>query len=228
MNEEKDYKAFDKYYEIRSRILGLQNAKGNSIYKVIRREFCCAEQILDVGCGRGMYLVPLVLEGKNVTGLDFNQSNIELLKSHNYNVFCCDCVEHIPTQFHNADAILCAEVLEHLTREQGNKLIKNMHLSLRPGGKLVLTVPFCEKITLNEVVCPQCENRFHRYGHLQSYETTKQIDDQIFRVGFSNAKHYVLYPLLDALMLFPYWIHKLIRYIKPTATGSLVSVYKKH
>ena len=48
-----------------------------------------------------------------------------------------------PVEDESADVILCAETLEHVLRPAG--LLAEAHRSLRPGGRLLLTVPFAAR-----------------------------------------------------------------------------------
>lgn len=41
----------------------------------------------------------------------------------------------------NFDMILLFEVIEHLTLDEGKEMVRNIHLTLKPGGRLILTTP---------------------------------------------------------------------------------------
>ena len=54
--------------------------------------------------------------------------------------YVCD-ITQIPVESQHFDAVLCTEVLEHLPDPV--KAIKELTRVLRPGGRLLLTAPFC-------------------------------------------------------------------------------------
>ena len=63
----------------------------------------------------------------------------------------------IPFPDGHFDALLCTEVLEHAVAPEA--LIAEMHRVLRPGGSLVLTVPFAARVHH----IPYDFHRFTRY-----------------------------------------------------------------
>jgi 2-polyprenyl-3-methyl-5-hydroxy-6-metoxy-1,4-benzoquinol methylase len=221
------YKDFSEYYNMRIEILGLQDAAGEniSLFRVIRKYLSGCNSILDVGAGRGMFLVPLERLGKNITGLDYCGSNIELLTKHGYKAYECDCVADIP--YHqDFDAAICAEVLEHLSEDEGKALLKNIHQSIKPDGKLVITVPYKERFEMNMVVCPHCHAKYHRHGHLQNYKDVAELISELDEQGYRYLRHELIYsiPLFKNV---PIVVHKLIKYFRPNRPANLVVLFVK-
>ncbi len=62
------------------------------------------------------------------------------------------------------------EVLEHIETETRAVTLSQVHRMLRPGGRLIGTVPARERLELAEVVCPYCKEHFHRWGHQSSFD----------------------------------------------------------
>lgn len=67
------------------------------------------------------------------------------------------------------DTVFCSEVIEHLTPEDTLTVMSELVRVLRPGGSLILTTPFAEKLAESTVACPRCDCAFHRWGHQQSF-----------------------------------------------------------
>ena len=67
------------------------------------------------------------------------------------------------------DTVFCSEVIEHLTPEDTLTVMSELARVLRPGGALILTTPFAEKLAESTVACPRCDCAFHRWGHQQSF-----------------------------------------------------------
>lgn len=74
---------------------------------------------------------------KSCLGVDILEEGIEYLKNLGFNVARLDITqEALEQQF---DLIICGEVLEHI--ESPGSLFKNASKMLKPGGKLVISVP---------------------------------------------------------------------------------------
>ncbi len=65
--------------------------------------------------------------------------------------------------------IFCCEVIEHLTPEDTSSVLEELRRVLSPGGYLIVTTPYAERLEEQEVSCPCCGTRFHRWGHQQSF-----------------------------------------------------------
>ena len=74
---------------------------------------------------------------KNIVGIDYEADYIQKLQAEGYNVLCADatCFD-LSRQF---DVIVAGELLEHLANAGRFLICARRHL--RPGGKLVLTMP---------------------------------------------------------------------------------------
>ena len=102
------------------------------------------ESLLDVGCNVGGWLSDCsrLYPSARLAGVEINQSALAAAK------------RNVPTaQLHHAgaeslpfadatfDYVTCVEVLEHLPAELRPAAFREMHRVLRPGGRLILTVP---------------------------------------------------------------------------------------
>lgn len=70
------------------------------------------------------------------------------------------------------DAVVMTEVLEHLDEKVRQQTLLEVRRVLKPNGRLIGTVPAREVLSLSEVVCPNCEHHFHRWGHQASFTTS--------------------------------------------------------
>ncbi len=98
-------------------------------------------KILDIGCGNGNISRALGSLGYQVTGIDFSEKAIAYAKSKNVfdNVqFAVKSAEEVQAS-ENYDAIICSEVLEHLSKPE--LLTAAIAGILKPGGLLIATVP---------------------------------------------------------------------------------------
>ena len=99
-------------------------------------------RILDVGCGNGVISRHLGKLGYNVLGIDVSAKTIETARSLTElpNVrFEQKSAEELVASGETYDAVICSEVLEHLS--DPGSLLNVLYQSLAPNGKLIVTVP---------------------------------------------------------------------------------------
>jgi SAM-dependent methyltransferase len=73
--------------------------------------------------------------------------------------------------------------------------LKEIRRVLVPGGVLIGTVPYHENLAESEVLCPRCNEKFHRWGHQQSFDESGMRS--VLREYFSVRKIRPIY--------FPTW-----------------------
>jgi len=89
-------------------------------------------RILEVGCGNGKSLVPLVRAGYDVTGLDVSKSAVESIKDLGAAVVHGDICDLSSRK--KFDAIVCRYVLGALRQEDRLLAVKNIARLLKKGG----------------------------------------------------------------------------------------------
>ncbi|HBJ36514.1 MAG TPA: hypothetical protein DDZ51_17530 [Planctomycetaceae bacterium] len=102
---------------------------------------------IDVGCGDGALLYFLVrsfgFDPKKLTGVDFDTAAIAWARLFNPSMMLSsNGVEAIDEAFSSATLI---EVLEHIPPPDIPEFLSSVASRLKPGGKLVVTVPSVEK-----------------------------------------------------------------------------------
>lgn len=172
------------------------------------------KEILDVGCGDGRLIYELKGCGYNLTGIDFSFRAINFSKAFNpeSNFMCKDlCDIKFKKKF---DLIIMMEVFEHISPKDENKVLSAVYDNLKPGGKLIITVP--SKLT------PLDPKHYRHFDVL----TLKQIFEKFFKTEsiIGNIKYGKAYKKFKKLKkiavalygmknkLFP--VKRLIYYIK--------------
>jgi len=103
-------------------------------------------ELLDVGCGTGIFLKESQRLGYKITGIDFDRENIRIAHEHFglREVFPITLEELIASyQNKKFDVITFFEVLEHI--DDPNNFIKLIKTGLKPGGYVALSVPNRER-----------------------------------------------------------------------------------
>lgn len=90
--------------------------------------------LLDLGCGNKPYEAWYKPVSTTQVGCDIMQSS-----ENRVDVICLATELKFPD--HSFDTVLCTQVMEHVFDH--HTLLKEAYRVLRPGGQIILTVPFC-------------------------------------------------------------------------------------
>lgn len=103
--------------------------------------------ILDLGCGKGIWgfltRAQRDTRGSKFIGFELNPAYITFVKSHNLydKVIKGDLTKPLPFKDKSIDFIICSEVIEHMTKQQGEKLLEEIDRIMKPGGRVIITTP---------------------------------------------------------------------------------------
>lgn len=115
-------------------------------------DYVVPQKVLDVGCGNGYFLKYVSLTRDwELFGVDQSEKAIEVARSRvpEAQLFTAD-VEKLPFRDNGFDIVFCMETLEHLSRPE--RAINEMKRVVRPGGKIVVQVPYKDDIPSSEHV----------------------------------------------------------------------------
>jgi SAM-dependent methyltransferase len=103
-------------------------------------------KILDIGAGEGLFLIK-VKEQFEPFALEGSETTRKLLRGKGVTVFAdiSETIAKLPGQF---DYITIFQVLEHLS--DFRPLLLECSKLLKPGGKIIITVPDCDAMILQE------------------------------------------------------------------------------
>ena len=97
------------------------------------------DRVLEIGCNIGTFLERVSKITPNVTGLDFNSVAIEKARERGVNALNESIEHHAETHPEAYDVICAFQVFEHLTHV--GAVTASTIKSLKPGGKLIISVP---------------------------------------------------------------------------------------
>ncbi len=98
------------------------------------------KNILDVGCGIGVYTQKFSLEGNLVYGIDIDPENIKLAKKLTKKArFLVAKAENLPFKDNFFDIVFLHEILEHV--EDDKKAVFEAFRVLKEKGKMIIFVP---------------------------------------------------------------------------------------
>jgi SAM-dependent methyltransferase len=172
-------------------------------------------QILDLGCGDGFLSCMLAEMGHTVDAMDISDERLKKFKDKAVKlgiVQISGSVFEYPFP-KNYNIVIMSEVLEHL--EDYVSILKKANSILRPGGRLIIAVPYKEKIKTCK--CPYCLKEFNFYGHIHSFDESRfniiadELDSRIINIKtlnnklsayfskYSPVKSYLLYKMSDRI-----------------------------
>ena len=128
------------------------------------------DEILEIGSGRGWFSIELANKNIRMTALDLSINNLNKIKSINpkINIVLGDA-NKLPFDNERFDWIVANEVLEHL--EYPEKAISEWKKYLKPNGKILISVPFREKIRYS--LCIHCNKKTPLNAHLHAFDEAK-------------------------------------------------------
>ncbi len=142
------------------------------ILRQLKRHLAGRDAILDYGCGAGHLLDELLARGYRAAGMDFSARSVAAVaeqfgsRSGFLGAYTPDA---LGAGTHRFDAILVLEVVEHLYDDVLEIMLKDLRGLLRPGGVVIFSTPNEENLAQRTVLCPCCEQTFHRWQHVRSW-----------------------------------------------------------
>jgi O-antigen chain-terminating methyltransferase len=105
--------------------------------------------VLDVGCGRGEFLLALKEAGLPGVGIDLNPAMVDTARAQGLDVTLADAVAHLRDREPGSLAAIASfHVIEHIPFEGVLHLIEAAKRALMPGGLLILETPNPENLAV--------------------------------------------------------------------------------
>lgn len=186
----------------------------------IAKKFCGAEpyeNLLDIGCGDGRFICELAKDNpaSQLMGVDYSERAIRLAKALNpeLNYHTADIMtDNLAGR--KFDVVTMIEVIEHIPPDTLPDFLKHAVNFLKPGGRLILTVPHRNKTLqakhfqhfdsalLNDLLSPLLSDL-----SFYPFDFTSKILNVWFRIIGRTGKYFIITwtPLLKAF--YKYYIN---------------------
>ena len=157
-------------------------------YKVIEALPQNINNLLDVGCGNGLFLELLRQKKSSLssTGIERSETTLNAAKElFNLNLML-GRAEELPFKDKSFDVVTAMEVIEHLLCSSYNKALEELERVAKKN--IILTVPYQEIRIF--VTCPSCQCKFSPIFHLRTFNELSL--HQLFK-DFKLIKKEVIY-----------------------------------
>jgi len=147
-------------------------------------------KVLNIGTGDGYLEKRVRAQGWESYALDPSPSAIERLTELGIHGRVGQ-IEQMPFTDGMFDVVVVSEVLEHISENKLPEAFREIQRVLNPGGHLVGTVPYRERLEDWHVVCPACGDIFHRWGHQSSFDESSMSRQicELFKIEALGPKY---------------------------------------
>ena len=138
LTEIKEQLSTYQYSDFEQRFRGDQDKVKEKLKKYLPY-YAGADDILDIGCGRGEFMEMLKEEGKEAEGIDISLSMLRVAEENGLNCSKADALEFLKAKESDSlGGIFSAQVIEHLTPEYLRSLVLEAGRVLKHGAPIVL------------------------------------------------------------------------------------------
>jgi SAM-dependent methyltransferase len=138
------------------------------------------ERVLDLGCGAGAFLALL----ENAVGVEIAEEAAQRARANvpGADVRLLDDGA-IPLEHGSVDLVWCSEVLEHIP--DVGATLNEVRRVLKPGGRLLLTVPFHNRALAAAIALTRFESHFDPLGQHVRFFTRRSLMAALLAAGFN-------------------------------------------
>jgi 2-polyprenyl-3-methyl-5-hydroxy-6-metoxy-1,4-benzoquinol methylase len=164
---------------------------GDALVRLARLNQTLAEPVLDYGAGVGYLTERLVNQGVKCAACDFSSASVKSLNQRLAGqpaFLTCEWLQTLPSSMAGATygTVFLVETLEHLLPEWRKSTLQEVWRVLKPGGRVIVTVPHMEDLEAAKVICADCGAVFHRVQHVAAFDR-KSLSAVMAEYGFAEV-----------------------------------------
>lgn len=146
------------------------------------------ERVLDLGCGAGRFVSALAEAGAEPVGVELAEAALERARRNvpgaDLRLLAPD--GSVPLEHGSVDLVWCSEVLEHVA--DGGHLLLEARRVLRPGGRLLVTVPYHGRLKAAAIALARFEEHFDPEGQHLRFFTRRSLARTLAGAGFGELR----------------------------------------
>jgi 2-polyprenyl-6-hydroxyphenyl methylase/3-demethylubiquinone-9 3-methyltransferase len=146
------------------------------------------ERVLDLGCGAGRFLAALRDAGADPVGVDLAAAAAARARANvpGADVRLVEPDGSLPLGHGEVDLVWCSEVLEHVPDVA--HLLLEVRRVLRPGGRVLLTVPFHGRLQAAAIALARFDAHFDPLGQHVRFFTRASLAHTLEHAGFAPVE----------------------------------------
>ena len=146
------------------------------------------ERVLDLGCGAGRFVAALRDAGAEPVGVELAEAALERARANvpgaDFRLLTDD--GSLPLDHASVDLVWCSEVLEHVADTA--HLLLEVRRVLRPGGRLLVTVPYHGRLQAALIALTRFESHFDPLGQHVRFFTRSSLTRTLEATGFEPVR----------------------------------------
>ncbi len=100
-----------------------------------------AGEILDLGCGRGIFLDLLAKHGFKPAGVEIDEQMLKASRDRGFEVEHTDAISFLKATKRTFDGIFASHIVEHMSAAELTELVDLIKQRLKPGGVAIVVTP---------------------------------------------------------------------------------------
>ena len=146
------------------------------------------ERVLDLGCGAGRFVAALREAGSDVVGVELAEAALERARVNAPGADLRRVADDgsLPLEHASVDLVWCSEVLEHVADTA--HLLLEVRRVLKPGGRLLVTVPYHGRLQAAVIALTRFEAHFDPLGQHLRFYTRRSLAATLEHAGFEDVR----------------------------------------
>lgn len=146
------------------------------------------ERVLDLGCGAGRFVAALRAAGADPVGVEIAEAALERARRNapGADLRAIEPDGSLPLEHASVDLVWCSEVLEHVA-DTAHALLEARRV-LRPGGRLLVTVPFHGRVKAALIGLLRFDAHFDPLGQHLRFYTPTSLSATLREAGFEDVR----------------------------------------
>jgi SAM-dependent methyltransferase len=146
------------------------------------------ERVLDLGCGAGRFVAALRDAGADAVGVELAAAALDRARANapDADLRLVEPDGSLPLEHGSVDLVWCSEVLEHVADTE--HVLLEVRRVLRPGGRLLVTVPFHGRVKAALIGLLRFDQHFDPLGQHLRFYTRSSLRTTLDRSGFDDVR----------------------------------------